>query len=97
MTINHMLTALAPLLLSGCGSFVPTEDLSDLSLAETQAIEQVTIYDDNLLAQKPYEIIDIVEGNSCQNKIWDPPATRAGAIDQIQFYANAMGRMVYLT
>jgi hypothetical protein len=91
MTINRILTALVPLLLSGCGSFVATEYLGDLSPVEKQAIEQVTIYDGNLLAQKPYEIIDIVEGNSCQNKIWDPPATRAGAIDQIQFYANAMG------
>jgi uncharacterized protein YbjQ (UPF0145 family) len=91
MTINRVFTALGLLLLSGCGSFVPTEDLSDLSPAEMQAIEQVTIYDGNLLAEESYEIIDIVEGNSCQNKIWDPPATRAGAIDQIQFYANAMG------
>jgi hypothetical protein len=66
---------------------VPTQDLRDLSPAEIQAVQSVKIYDANLLSGQSYEIIQIVEGNSCQNKIWDPPATRASAIDQIKFYA----------
>lgn len=76
--------------LSGCASFVPTQDLRDLSPAEIQAVQSVRIYDANLLAGQSYEIIQIVEDNSCQNKIWDPPATRASAIDQIKFYAYEM-------
>jgi hypothetical protein len=55
------------------------------------AIQSLKIYDANLLAEESYEIIQIVEGNSCQNKIWDPPAMRAAAIDQIKFYAHEMG------
>lgn len=70
---------------------MPTQNLNDLSPAEMQGIQGVKIYDATLLAEKSYEIIDIVEGNSCQNKLWDPPATRDAAIDQIRFYANEMG------
>lgn len=91
MIINREFAWLLLLVLSGCGSFVPTQDLRDLSPAEMQAVQSVRIYDANLLAEQSYEIIQIVEGNSCQNKIWDPPATRASAIDQIKFYAYEMG------
>ena len=91
MIINRGFAWLLPLMVSSCGSFVPTKDLGDLSPAELQAVQRVKIYDGNLLAGQSYEIIDIVEGNSCQNKIWDPPATRAAAIDQIKFYTHEMG------
>jgi hypothetical protein len=91
MTTNRAFMCLIPLLLSGCGSFVPTQDLGDLPPTELRAVQGVKIYDSTLLAGESYEIIDIVEGNSCQNKLWDPPATRASAIDQIKFYAYEMG------
>lgn len=91
MTINRGFAWLLLLILSGCGAFVPTQDLGELTPAELQAIQSVKIYDGNLLAGHSYEIIHIVEGNSCQNKVWDPPATRAAAIDEIKFYAHEMG------
>lgn len=38
-----------------------------------------------------FDVLNVVEGNSCQNKLYDPPATRAAAIDQAKYFASEMG------
>ena len=34
-----------------------------------------------------YDVLTVIEGHSCQNKLYDPPATRVAAIEQIKFQA----------
>lgn len=39
---------------------------------------------------KKFRVLNIAEGNSCQNKLWDDPATRSGAINQLKYQAYEM-------
>lgn len=77
--------------LAGCGSFVPTVNLHELSAAQRHEINSVEIFDAQMLSRENYKILDIAEGNSCQNKLWDPPATRVAAIQQLKYFAREMG------
>ena len=77
--------------LFGCGAFVPTVDLTALSASEKHEVRKIGIYDQNLLQGKSYKILNIVEGHSCKNKTWDPPATRTAAIDQLKYFAYESG------
>ncbi len=77
--------------LSGCGSFVPTVKMHELSEAQRHNVRQLQIYNQTQLLNKNYAVLTIVEGNSCQNKVWDPPASRTSAIEQLKFHAFEAG------
>lgn len=79
------------IVLASCGSFVPTVNLHELSAAQRHEINSVEIFDTQLLSRANYKILDIAEGHSCQNKTWDPPATRVAAIQQLKYFAREMG------
>lgn len=81
----------AMVVLTGCGSFVPTVKIDELSESQRHQIRQMQIYNQVQLINRNYSILTIVEGNSCQNKIWDPPASRTGAIEQLKFHAFESG------
>ena len=49
------------------------------------------IFNQSQLTTRNYSIQTIVEGNSCQNKVWDPPASRTAAIEQLKFHAIEAG------
>ena len=76
---------------AGCGSYVPTVNLHELSAAQRHEINSVEVFDTQLLSRANYKILDIAEGHSCQNKTWDPPATRVAAIQQLKYFAREMG------
>ena len=48
---------------------------------------RLEIYNQAQLINKNFKVLSIAEGHSCQNKLWDDPATRTGAIEQIKFQA----------
>ena len=79
------------IVLTGCGSYVPTVDLGELSAAQRHKINSVEIVDAQMLSRTNYKILNFAEGHSCQNKMWDPPATRVAAVQQLKYFAWEMG------
>lgn len=79
------------LLITGCGSFVPTVDVSKLTEEKRLQIRQIEIFNQVQIQNRKFKVVTIVEGNSCQNKLYDPPATRANAIEQLKFHALESG------
>lgn len=91
--LNRNKTSLALLLVivAGCGSFVPVAKLDQLPAEKRHAANSVEILNATQLQSRRFRILTIVEGHSCQNKLYDPPATRAGSIDQLKFFASEAG------
>ena len=83
--------SLAALGLTACGAFVPVVKLDQLSTERRHAAQSLRIFNASQLTGKNFDVLNIVEGNSCQNKLTDPPATRAAAIDQAKYFASEMG------
>lgn len=83
--------ALGASLLAGCGSFVPVVNLRDLPPEQRHAVQSVKILSANQRLDDKAEVLAVVEGHSCKNKVWDAPATRAGAIEQLKFHAREAG------
>lgn len=86
-----LFASVATLTLAACGSFVPTVDMQTLAPEMKHAVRQIVIYDQNKLQAMEYDILGVAEGHSCQNKMWDPPATRTGAVEQLKYHAWEMG------
>jgi S1-C subfamily serine protease len=94
MQLNSILIALASSILvivtSGCiGPLVPVVDLDYESTVKIR--EAVKVYTPEDIQGIQYKRLGIVEGVSCMNKIWDPPATREDAIDQLRYRSLALG------
>lgn len=89
--LKQVLVGSMAFLLYGCGSFVPVVKLDELPSEQKHAVRNVKILSSTQRLDDKAEVLGIVEGHSCQNKIWEPPATRASAIDQIKFFAHEMG------
>lgn len=77
--------------LAGCGSFVPTVRMEDLSVEQRRAANDIAIFNQTQLIGKKYKILNIVEGISCKNKVWDHAATKSDAIFQAKYWALQMG------
>lgn len=77
--------------LVGCGAFVPVVKLDTLTPEQKNKVQAIKIYNSAQLQGQPFNVLTVVEGNSCQNKLTDPPATRAGAIEQVKFFALEAG------
>lgn len=86
-----LLTGSVALMLNGCGAFVPVVKMDELSSEQKHAVRNVKILSSTQRLDDKADVLGIVEGNSCQNKVWEPPATRAAAIDQIKYFAHEMG------
>jgi hypothetical protein len=70
--------------LTGCGSFLPTTTARAPSMPYFTAATAS-------LAPPVTRIVGPVEGHSCRNVMWDPPASEADALAQMQGNAAAMG------
>ena len=79
------------LLLTSCGSLVPTVKLDDVSVEKRRAVSSLEIFNQNQLIGKNYSIITVVEGISCKNKVWDPAATKTDALLQTKHWAREAG------
>lgn len=83
--------ATALFLLSACGPGVAITNLTRLSPADLAGYRAVRILNAAQLTSLHFEVLNIVEGHSCKNKVWDPPATRAAAVEQAKFAAYKLG------
>lgn len=79
-------TALMSALLAGCGAFVPVIKPTPEALNKANAVPII-----GAGQRVDYQVLTIVEGHSCQNKLTDPPATRVGAIEQVRLHALEAG------
>jgi hypothetical protein len=91
MFIRAIPLAISSVLLTSCGAFVPVVKLDQLSPEKRNAVLSVRIFNASQLGGMKFDVLNVVEGNSCQNKLSDPPATRAAAIDQAKYFAYEMG------
>jgi hypothetical protein len=87
MRVSVLLSAL--LILVGCaGPRVPVKKIDGLPLEERRAVLGLPIYNETQLVGKNYTVINLVEGISCKNKTWDPPATKTDAVNQAKYWAR---------
>jgi len=78
--------------LLGCvGPLVSVKNINQLPIETKRQALSMPIYNESQLFNKKYSVINIVEGISCKNKIWDPPATKTDAINQAKYWAFEMG------
>ena len=88
---NHVLILILAALASGCGAMVPVVKMEDISVEQRRAVNEVTIYNQAQLIGRKFKVINIVEGISCKNKVWDHAATKSDAILQARYWAQQMG------
>lgn len=69
-------------LLSGCGAgnWADRIDLSKVPPSEREASLRVRLFDQSMQVPQSKEIIGSVQAVSCQNKVWDAPATKGDAL-----------------
>lgn len=79
------------ILLTGCGAMVPVVKMSDLPPEQRRIVTEVTIYNQTQLLGRKFKILNIVEGISCKNKLWDHAATKGDAIFQTRYWAQQLG------
>jgi len=92
MNIKKQITLwLAAAFLSGCGAMVPVVKMEDVSPEQRRAVNDVTIYNQVQLISRKFKVVNIVEGISCKNKVWDHAATKSDAIFQARYWAHQMG------
>jgi len=88
-TIRVLLTVFV-FALGGCvGPLVPVVKLDQESAMRLR--KEIPVFDIAELQNKEYRRIGQIEATSCMNKLWDSPASREDAIDQLRYKASALG------
>jgi hypothetical protein len=76
--------------LGGCvGSLVPVVKLDKDSAMRLR--KEIRVFDIAELQNKEYRRLGQIEATSCMNKLWDSPASKEDAIDQLRYKASALG------
>ena len=78
-------------IVSGCGAMVPVVKMEDIPVEQRRAVNEITIYNQAQLIGRKFKVLNIVEGISCKNKVWDHAATKSDAIFQARYWAQQMG------
>jgi hypothetical protein len=65
--------------------------IDELAPNERQGVLKVPIYNEGQLIGNEYGVVNVVEGISCKNKMWDPAATKTDAINQAKYWAKQQG------
>jgi S1-C subfamily serine protease len=74
----------------GCvGPLVPVVKLDQESAMRLR--KEIRVFDIAELQNKEYRRIGQIEATSCMNKLWDSPASREDAMDQLRYKASALG------
>lgn len=90
IALRHFWILLA-ILAAACGSNVGAVNVSKLPAPQQAEIQAVQIYDPAQLPALTFQVIDLVEGISCKNMVWDPPASRSAALEQARYQAWKLG------
>ena len=88
---NRVLIPVLTALISGCGAMVPVVKMEDIPVEQRRAVNEVAIYNQTQLTGRKFKVINIVEGISCKNRLWDHAATKSDAIFQARYWAQQMG------
>lgn len=75
----------------GAGQYADRINVSKLPEEEQRAALAIKVYDQATGAPEYSEIVEEVQAISCQNKVWDPPATKADALRQLRVKALRLG------
>lgn len=76
---------------AGCTPFVPVVAVSDLPQAERTTAANVRIFAVGQAAPRVQSSLGEVTAYSCKFLIWDAPASRGDALQQLQLKAMKMG------
>ena len=75
----------------GCGTFVPVVDVSSLSAQQRRDMLEIEILPLETKPDRPFRILGAIEAYSCKHWIWDPPASRSNALEQLRYRAFELG------
>lgn len=80
------------LLVTGCGPFVSVTDLQTVPPAMIAEASRVRVYQFGSSQEVPevVEYLGPVEAYSCKNLMWDPPASKGDALQQLRVRAVQM-------
>lgn len=70
---------------------VPVVKVDDMPADQRRAVNDVAIYNQTQLVGRKFKVVNIVEGISCKNKMWDHAATKSDAIFQARYWAQQAG------
>lgn len=87
----HKGVAISTLFLAGCGAMVPVVDMDTVTPQKRQAVDAIQIYNQAQLQGTKFRVLNLVEGISCKNKVWDHAATRSNAVSQARYWALELG------
>lgn len=74
----------------GCmGPLVPVIRIDDET--KHRLSKEIDVYEGSNLKSLAYRRLGPIQATSCMNKIWDPPASRDNALDQLRYKTSAMG------
>ncbi len=88
---NYVLIPFLAVLVTGCGAMVPVVKMEDIPAEQRRAVNEIAIYNQTQLIGRKFKVMNIVEGISCKNKMWDHAATKSDAIFQARYWAQQMG------
>lgn len=88
---RHATLLLAAALLAGCSPRIPMVDIESLPPEQRHEARSLPIYDRTHLIDRQVEVLGVVEGNACQTAFYEPPATRAAAVEQLKLRAHEAG------
>jgi hypothetical protein len=79
----------AGLIVAGCGAgrWADEVDVNKLPPNEQRSALAVRVFDQSMQPPLAKEIKGEIQAVSCQNKMWDPPATKGNALSQLRVKA----------
>jgi hypothetical protein len=87
--LNSVLSGLVIAMLSGCGAFVPIQDVESAGVEVTGRAAKILVVTDKQAATM--QALGEVTGYSCKNLLWDPAASPEDATFQLKLAAVQLG------
>lgn len=75
----------------GAGQYADKIEVSKIAPDERQAALAIRVFDQSMQPPPAREIRGEIQAVSCQNKGWDPPATKGDALSQLRVKALRLG------
>ena len=92
MKVLYMTTVMIGVFgLVGCGAMVPVKNIKSLPVGQMNEVLTLPIYNESQLKDRKYSVLNVVEGISCKNQLWEPAATKTDAINQVKYWAKEQG------
>jgi uncharacterized protein YbjQ (UPF0145 family) len=76
---------------TACSPFIPVVKVGELPAEKQSALMTIKTYEPPELVGVSYEVVGELTGNSCKNLLWDRPASREDAVNQMRYLALERG------